>query len=151
MTKLTDLVVAAIRKSLSHHPGDVGGYAVVVDPDMTTLLGVSISPEQLARDEGARFLPVDWPTEYHSEAFGMASDQLADTVRLEYGRRVAELVDSLVEALQRAREAEERLKHAILMVACADGGGVWQEAEGSAIRRLNGPADHEAWSRQQAR
>jgi hypothetical protein len=126
---VTELLVCAISKSLADlSPLDrqvgLAAYALVVDCDMTTVMGAAASRRFFDdQGDGLLFQPVDWPLEYHSDEFEAAGEGLVH--------------------LSGTYEA-------VLQVSCADGGGEWDKAEGDAVRQLNGAGVYEQWVRQRA-
>jgi hypothetical protein len=92
---------------------------------------------------------VEWPVEYHSPAFSEASEAIARSSEVDndaqYEERVGKLVERMIDALARARESERPLQQTLLLVVCADGGGIWNEVQKDAVRRLNGPIAYQRW------
>jgi hypothetical protein len=153
-TKLSEVlllaVVDSVAERLSAVEGGVAGYALVVDGGMLSVHGVSVSRASVDGPVGRRalFSPEDWPEGRASELFEVASEQLRRLPANSYELRARACMQAMVEALEGARARLDSLRDALLLVACADGGGVWWELEGDAVRRLNGEAVYQQWLKQ---
>lgn len=144
MKHITDLIVVAVLDSISawqlqSEDDPIAAYGLIVDPDMTSMIGASASESyyQLAAPS-VRASPVDWEFEYQTQSFQYASDALTQDPLDSYEDRATDLVASMVSALKSARHRHPLLRQARMMVVCADGGGVWDELEAQAGRQLNG-------------
>ena len=162
MDEFIELLVTGIKGHVEElapkdSDGGIAGYALIVDTDMVAVMGASASRRFIDKqnDESLIFSPLDWPSESHSESFGRASERMANLPNLantvQYNVRVREVVIAMSTALQRARREEAALGNAMLLVVCADGGGVWDGEEGEAVRQLNGVAAYENWLRSAGR
>jgi hypothetical protein len=141
--ELSQLLCAAILSSLHERP--VTGYALVVDADMTSVYGASLGHRDAELDNLLMFSPVDWAEEHHSREFGRASQRLSEVGEAPYELRVAKLAAAMTTALQRARVLDDALAHALLLVCCADGGGLWDNVEDEIAAKLNEPAAYARW------
>lgn len=147
MDELDALLCAAIVASLGQRDSRhrVAGYALIVDADMTSIMGASVGFGEFAMDDPLFFSPVDWPSGYHSSEFRRVSERLSQVRNTAYEDRVVTMVASMKTALTRARALDDSLARALLLVSCADGGGVWESLEDEAAAELNEPTAYDRW------
>ena len=117
-----------------------------MDGDLQTVFG-SCPSQGLLEEEGEAvlFMPFDWDQEDHSHAFEGASRLLATVGGENYEGRARVVCETLVAALEQARDEAPELRGAFLLVASAGGGELWQMFEGESVRRLNGREAFERW------
>lgn len=152
MSTFAEVLLDAIRDVIARHEaaeaGTIAGFALVVDGGMMAMMPVSM-PTVFAHDASNQlvlFSPVNWPTEYReSRQFQEAAGLMEQLDGSSYEARACALGDLVVQVLTTARNTIAPLREAILMFVCADGGGVWDEVEADALRRLNDDATHDAW------
>lgn len=141
---LKNAILDSVRRWAATEP--LKGYALLLDGDLQTVLGVWPSRGVLEEEgEHILFVPVDWDQEDHTPAFEKASLILSGVPGDDYESRARTASDAMVVALERAREEAPELRGVFLMVASVAGGNLWRRLEGESVRRLNGPELFERW------